>query len=120
MAQEEGDKRVRALRDGIERETMMRQDPMFRAARVVRMWQQLEAEERSERGFEYSDAHARREKRLEGLAHELKRDPQLESLLRNRRKELGISQGSRLDWAIRARTVEQAIMMPMRDRGLSR
>ena len=40
---------------------------------------------------------------MEAFAKELKRDPQLDSLLRQRGRELGIGDGSRLDQVAQAR-----------------
>ena len=52
-------------------------------------------------------------------ARALKRDPQLESLMRSRSKELGIEAHSRLDRVIREPNIERAISHGIRrDRGL--
>ena len=40
---------------------------------------------------------------MEAFATELKRDPQLDSLLRQRGRELGVDEGSRLDQVVQAR-----------------
>lgn len=118
MTQQQGTERVAALLAGLEQEARMRTDPHLRAARVVRLWQQLEAQQAPLRGWEHREAREHLETRLRSLTHELKRDPQLESLLRARQKELGIEAGSRLEWVLRARTVEHALVMPTRDHGL--
>ena len=52
---------------------------------------------------------------MEAVAGALKRDPQLESLMRSQSKELGIEAGSRLDRVMQKRNIERAI-----DRGLGR
>ncbi len=55
------------------------------------------------------------------LAGDLKRDPQLESLMRTRSHELGIRLGSRLDEMMRAPTIAQAISVGLgRGFGISR
>jgi len=56
---------------------------------------------------------------MKSLAGELKRDPQLESLMRNRQRELGIAPGSGLDRMMREQNIERAIDHSIeRDRGL--
>lgn len=71
-------------------EAEVRRDPVMRADRFVQDWQRLGRERRS---LEYSgnDAGARRVGRAMGaMAKGLERDPQVESLLRNRTQRLGI------------------------------
>jgi len=71
-------------------ERRYRSDPQFRADHFVRTWRQLgdrhELHER--RGDER--AAQRIAAQMTGLAKSLERDPQLESLLRNRSKDLGV------------------------------
>ena len=47
--------------------------------------------------------------RMEAFAKALKRDPQLDSLLRERRRELGIDAASRLDQMVQAREIDRAL-----------
>jgi hypothetical protein len=55
------------------------------------------------------------------IVADLKRDPQFESILRNRQQELGVSRGSRLDQVMRERDVHRAITQSIRQsRGLGR
>ena len=66
------------------------------ARQAVHAWSRLErAYEQAVEGF---DRLAQREigGRMEQFARELKRDPQLDSLLRQRGQQLGIAEGSRL------------------------
>jgi hypothetical protein len=58
---------------------------------------------------------------MKAIAGSLKRDPQLESLMRNRAKQLGIDSGSTLGRVIQAPSIERAIgqIMRGRDRGMS-
>ena len=78
-----------ALR-GMEWERRYRTEPQFRADHFVKTWRQLgdrhELHERrgDERGAQRIAAQ------MTGLAKTLERDPQLESLLRNRSKDLGV------------------------------
>jgi Ti-type conjugative transfer relaxase TraA len=75
---------------GMEWERRYRTEPQFRAEHFVRTWRQLgdrhELHER--RGDE--GAARRIAAQMSGLAKSLERDPQLESLLRNRSKDLGV------------------------------
>jgi len=76
----------------LERE--LRLDPTQRADRFVATWQaQSKRLDVLSRDGEYRSADRLREG-MNGLAKSLHRDPQLESLLRNRLKELGIGKSS--------------------------
>lgn len=91
---------------GAERQARLALDERARGA--VRAWHQLErAYEKA--GTSY-DRPAQREAgaRLEAFAQELKRDPQLDSLLRQRGRDLGITEGSRLDRVVQAQEHELA------------
>ncbi len=71
-------------------EAEVRTNPELRADRFVAAWRQLgQQRDRLERGGDDAGAD-RLSKRMESLAGALHRDPQLESLLRNRNAELGI------------------------------
>jgi Ti-type conjugative transfer relaxase TraA len=79
----------RVLR-AIEAEAQIRTDPSFRADRFVADWQKLERQRlRLEWGDDRQRAQRIRES-MGAMADGLKRDPQLESILRNRRIELGL------------------------------
>lgn len=104
------------LNAGMEREAQVRTEPNLRARRVALMWQQLEARQRS-LTFEQFEARSGLEQRFKEMTGELKRDPQIESILRERQRQLGIGAGSRLDWVIHARTLEHALNMPTRGLG---
>ncbi len=112
-----GDERVAALKAGLEQERQIREDPQRLARRTVLLWRQLEEERASLSWEDEPHVHERLKSKWSDLAHELKRDPQLESLLRNRGRELGIAPDSYLHWAVRARTVEQALALPARGLG---
>ncbi|KPH85609.1 conjugal transfer protein TrbA (plasmid) [Komagataeibacter intermedius AF2] len=88
----EGPARARRLVEGLEHEDKVRHSPELRAARFVKAWDGLSREQ-------------------QGVAlRELKRDAQLESLLRQKGHELGIRKGSTLDHGLQ----------PQRTRSLSR
>ncbi|PYD79194.1 Ti-type conjugative transfer relaxase TraA [Komagataeibacter oboediens] len=88
----EGSARARRLVEGLEHEDRVRHSPELRAARFVKAWDGLSREQ-------------------QGVAlKELKRDAQLESLLRRKGHELGVRKGSTLDHGLQ----------PQRTRSLSR
>jgi len=67
----------------------------------VRRWTVLERRyDQAERGAE-REAARKAVSGMEAFAKELKRDPQLDSLLRQRGRESGIKDGSRLDRVVR-------------------
>jgi len=71
------------------------------AGEAVQQWAVLERRyDQAERGRE-RDAAQKAITGMEAFAKELKRDPQLESLLRQRGQEFGIAEGSRLDRVVR-------------------
>jgi Ti-type conjugative transfer relaxase TraA len=75
---------------GMEWERRYRTEPQFRAEHFVRTWRQLgdRHEFHERRGHE--GAARRIVAQMTGLAKSLERDPQLESLLRNRSKDLSV------------------------------
>ena len=58
----------------------------------VERWQELQGQRRELRGWQHDDARAKVESQMNGLTKSLERDPQVDSILRNRRQELGIGQ----------------------------
>jgi len=105
------------------RERQAQRDPNIRAERAVAEWHKLEKEYGGLRGFEQDVARARVEERLKTLAGAIKRDPQAESIMRTRSRELGIERGSRLEKVIEEKNLERAIARSIereRDRGLQR
>jgi len=80
----------RAIR-ALQLETELRTDPRARANRFVERWQQLDRRSGAQyRAGDYTGYHASR-KAMTDMARSLHRDPQLESLLANRKRDLGIS-----------------------------
>lgn len=72
-------------------ESELRTNPRARADRFVERWQTLDRRSSAQyRAGDYTGYHASR-KAMTDMARSLKRDPQLESLLANRRRDLGIS-----------------------------
>ena len=80
----------RAIR-ALQLETKLRIDPSRRAARFVERWQKLHrASDQRYAAGDYAGHRAARAA-MGNMAQSLERDPQMESLLANRKRELGIS-----------------------------
>ena len=79
----------RAIR-ALQLETELRTDPSRRANRFVERWQKLD--QASQRQYQAGDMSSYKSTRaaMGDMAKSLQRDPQLESLLANRKRELGI------------------------------
>ena len=115
----EGSDRATRLIAGMERERQAQRDPKIRAERAVAEWQRLEQEHGRLRGFEYEEARAQIEGRMKALAGAIKRDPQMESIMRARLRELGIERGSRLEKVIEEKNLERALARSVkRERGI--
>jgi hypothetical protein len=122
MSRLQGPARVSALLAGLEHESQVRRDPNLRVERLVKEWKGLEAQRKASREWEKPEEHAKLKKDMTELTRELKRDPQLESIARQRSQQLGIEKGSTLDQVLRSRTLERGIEITMdlgRGRGLS-
>jgi len=81
----------RAAVRAVQLETEMRIDPGRRADRFVERWQELK--QTSQRQYQAGDMSGCRSTRsaMGDMAKSLERDPQLESILANRKRELGIA-----------------------------
>jgi Ti-type conjugative transfer relaxase TraA len=121
MTQMQGRERAVQLVAGIEHEARVRQEPELKIERLAKEWNGLETERRQLRGWQHDEARGKVEARMRSLAGELKRDPQLESLMRSRSRELGIAPGSGLDRVLRERNIDRAMEIGIeRSRGLGR
>jgi hypothetical protein len=100
MTELSGRERVAHVIDGMKRENAALQDPNIRAERFVERWQELQGQRRGLRGWQHDEARAKVESQMNGLTKSLERDPQVDSILRNRRQELGIGQELRRDQSI--------------------
>jgi hypothetical protein len=98
----------------------VRRDPGLQAERLVKDWQSLEKRHYKLRD-NYLDRDARQkiEKQMQGIAGKLKRDPQLESLVRVRAKAMGVDMDSRLGRVLQAPSIGQAMSAIVQGRGLS-
>jgi hypothetical protein len=91
LAREAGSGRIgRAIR-ALQLETELRTDPQRSADRFVERWQKLD--QTSQRQYQAGDMSGYNATRSQmgDMAKNLERDPQLESLLANRKQQLGIS-----------------------------
>ena len=82
--------RAAPARRALQLETEMRADPQRRADRFVERWQKLD--QTSQRQYQAGDMSGYRSTRAEmgNMAKSLERDPQMESILAGRKKDLGI------------------------------
>lgn len=116
-----GDERGTELAGAIRHEGRVQRDPALKADRMVKEWKRLEAQHGRLDGWRHGLARGRLETRMKSIAGALKRDPQLESLVRARAPALGVGAGSSLTRVLAAPTVQRAAMeISMgRDRGMS-
>ncbi|CAN5445032.1 Ti-type conjugative transfer relaxase TraA [soil metagenome] len=82
---------LEAISKALARENQVRLDPKLRAERFVERWTGLQARHAELGGWQHVDARRKVEERMKTMAKGLGRDPQVESLLSGRRKELGLS-----------------------------
>ena len=87
-----GRERVARVIEGMTRENAALADPHVRAERFVDRWQALQEQRRGLYGWQNDEARGKVESQLNGMAKSLERDPQVDSLLRNHRQELGLRQ----------------------------
>ena len=110
-----GEARTQTLITGMSQERHALADPHVRAQRFVDRWQSLSARQQSLQGWQHDEARAPVERAMRDTAKEIARDPQVESLLRNRRRELGLGRAGVQDSI--SRELERSIQRD-RDRGL--
>jgi Ti-type conjugative transfer relaxase TraA len=110
------------LAGAIRHEERVRRNPALKADRLVKEFTRLEAQHDRLDGWRHGGARSRLEGRMKSIAGTLKRDPQLEALVRSRAPALGMGPGSTLARVLAAPTVQRATMeIGMgRDLGLSR
>ena len=122
MLELRGKDRARELTAAIHHEDRVVRDPALRVERMTKEWKGLEKRHDQLEGWQNAQARKQVEGRMKDLARELKRDPQLESLMRNRSRELGIDMESRLGRVMQAPGIERAIdtIVRGRYRGLER
>ncbi|MGO8740635.1 Ti-type conjugative transfer relaxase TraA [Rhodoblastus sp.] len=109
LTESKGPERAARLVAGMERERAAQRDPNVRAERLVARWNGLEAQHAKLRGWEHAEAREKVEGRMRSVAETIGRDAQVESVLRQRQKALGIGADSHLGRAIRQEQVGQAL-----------
>jgi len=87
-----GRERVGQVIGRLDHERAMQADPNVRADRFVERWQELQGQRQQLRGWQHDKARGKVEGQMQGMAQSLERDPQVDSILRNRRQEIGIGQ----------------------------
>ncbi|MEA3537686.1 MAG: Ti-type conjugative transfer relaxase TraA [Pseudomonadota bacterium] len=104
--------------DAMAQEARVRADPNLRATRFVERWQGLKQER--DRLYCAGDMAGRERmgKEMAGMAKSLERDPQVESVLRGRTRELGFEMDMSRGRSVSAELTQQLGIG--RDRGLSR
>lgn len=90
-----GRERVGQLIAGMDRERALQADPNVRADRLIKTWQELQGERQELRGWQNDEARGKVEGEMRKVAGSIERDPQVESIVRNRAQELGINQVQR-------------------------
>lgn len=118
MTELSGRDRVGQLVAGMDRERAALADPTVRADRFVQRWQELQAERKELRGWQHDEARGKVEGQMRGMAKSLERDPQVESVLRNRTQELGIRHIGREQTI--AREMERQVQSRSQGLGLER
>lgn len=113
MTEQTGRERVGQLVAGMERERAALSDPNVRAERFVNRWQELQGQRKELRGWQHDEARGKVESQMNGLAKSLERDPQAESLVRNRSKELGIGRELRREQSV-ARALQEEMTRSQR------
>ncbi|WP_137392468.1 Ti-type conjugative transfer relaxase TraA [Rhodoligotrophos defluvii] len=106
MTELSGRERVAQVIEGMKHENAALQDPNVRAERFVNRWQELQGQRRELRGWQHDEARGKVESQMSGLAKSLERDPQAESIVRNRSRELGIGHELRREQSI-ARALQE-------------
>ncbi|MGB3390056.1 MAG: Ti-type conjugative transfer relaxase TraA, partial [Pseudaminobacter sp.] len=114
MTELSGRQRVGQVIERLDNERAMQADPNVRADRFVERWQGLSRQRQRLHGWQHDEARGKVEGQMQGLAKSLERDPQVESILRNRRQEIGIGQHMRQSDGI-SRELQQSLT---RDRSL--
>ncbi len=91
MHQLSGRERVGQLVAGMDRERSLQADPNVRADRLINTWQKLQTERQNLQGWQHDEARGKVEGQMRKVADMIERDPQVESIVRSRSKEIGIS-----------------------------
>ena len=117
-----GAERGTELAGAIRHEERVRRNPALKADRLVKAFTRLEAQHDRLDGWRHGAARKSLEGRMKTIAGTLKRDPQLEALVRSRAPALGVGSGSALGRVLAAPSLQRAGLEIglSRDRGLTR
>ena len=91
MTERSGRERVSQLVSGMNRERALQADPNVRAERFIERWSELKAERQDLLGPQHNQARGKVEGEMRNMSQSLGRDPELQSTLRHRAQELGVS-----------------------------
>lgn len=91
MKERSGRERVGQLIAGMDRERALQADPNLRAERFIERWSELKAERQELLGSQHDEARGKVEGEMRSMSQSLGRDPELQSTLRSRAQELGVS-----------------------------
>lgn len=91
MTELSGRERVGQLIDGMEKERALQADPNVRADRIIDRWQELQHERQSLRGWQNDEARGKVEGEMRKMTAEIEKDPQVDTIIRDRAEEIGIS-----------------------------
>ena len=109
MTEFQGRERAEGLVAGMERERRAQLDPNVRAERLLARWEALEAEHAKLLLWDQGPTRKNIEAQMHAVAGEIGKDAPVQSALRQRQRELGIEEGSRLGLALREDDVAQAL-----------
>jgi hypothetical protein len=91
MTERSGRDRVSHLFNGMEKERALQADPHVRADRIVDRWQALQEERAALSSWQQDEARGKIEGEMRKMTAEIKQDPQVETIIRDRAQEIGIS-----------------------------
>jgi Ti-type conjugative transfer relaxase TraA len=91
MMERSGRDRVGKLIDGMEKERAQQADPNVRADRIIDRWQALQEERTALSGWQQDEARGKIEGEMRKMTAEIEKDPQVETIVRERAQEIGIS-----------------------------
>jgi Ti-type conjugative transfer relaxase TraA len=116
MNEAKGPERATQLLAGMARERQAQQDPTIRAERLVARWNKLEEEHGKLGRWQQREDREKVEAGLRAIAGEIAKDSTVEMALREKQRELGIREDSRLGQAIRQADIGKALERSL-DRG---
>jgi Ti-type conjugative transfer relaxase TraA len=119
MSELTGRDRVGALVAGMDRESLAQDDPNIRAERFVERWNGLRSQQQQLSGWNQAQAKGEVENEMRAMSQDLQRDPELETVLRQRSRDIGITRIDR-DQALARELERQVTRHRSKDLGLER